>query len=252
MSGRYGVKEIFNTLQGEGIRAGTRAVFLRFTGCNLWDGHPLHRDQGQGACAQWCDTDFMKGKVLDTEQLLAQMDAEWPLGNDGDRWCVLTGGEPALQLDVALVDALHGAGWKVAIETNGTKNTEAVRACDHICVSPKLGSVVLVEAANEVKVVVPGAMPPRAGWTTEQLEEVERSILADYYFVNPMDPPLVPDQVGLTVLRAARDGTVDVDEESEALGTAFFQHGLKRAHDFVMSHPRWRLGSQHHKSWGVP
>ncbi len=140
MSERDGIKEVFCTLQGEGVRAGTKAVFVRFTGCNLWDGMPLHRDKGEGSCAKWCDTDFFKGKVMSTEDLLAAMHDAWGEGDvHDDRWVVLTGGEPCLQIDKELMEALQSEDWSVAIETNGTVANEVVSEnADWICIAPKL------------------------------------------------------------------------------------------------------------------
>src|ERR1044071_3127396 len=119
----YTVKEIFYTLQGEGVNVGRSAVFLRFSGCNLWSGR-LDRRSGSGGCAKWCDTDFvgidgMHGGRYDTEQLATRVDSLWPDAR-GSKFVVCTGGEPLLQLDDALIDALHSRGFEVAEETNGT------------------------------------------------------------------------------------------------------------------------------------
>jgi organic radical activating enzyme len=114
----YSVREVFDTLQGEGGRAGARSVFVRFTGCNLWSGLPDKRSLGRGACAAWCDTNFVSGEKMTAMELEYRMSLEWPKGPDQvgrrGRWCVITGGEPTLQLDEELVDLLHAEGWYIA------------------------------------------------------------------------------------------------------------------------------------------
>ncbi|MEI6413492.1 MAG: 7-carboxy-7-deazaguanine synthase [Pseudomonadota bacterium] len=150
----YWVKEIFTTLQGEGVHSGRVAVFCRFTGCNLWSGRESDRDMAQ---CRFCDTDFRGtdgpgGGQFKTAQALAEaVTARWPGG--GAPWVVCTGGEPALQLDTPLVDALHRKGFEVAVETNGTRPLPA--HLDWICVSPKGGTVLQVTRGDELKLVFP-------------------------------------------------------------------------------------------------
>ena len=153
----YAVKECFLTLQGEGVQAGSRAVFLRFAGCNLWSGR--EQDRASAQC-NFCDTDFVGtdgeggGKFTSAEALAKQVEALWGEGRDG-RLVVITGGEPMLQLDERLVDALHQRGFRVAVETNGT--LPAVAGLDWICVSPKAGTTVVQREGNELKLVWPQA-----------------------------------------------------------------------------------------------
>lgn len=157
----YRVKELFPTLQGEGARTGRAAVFCRFTGCNLWTGHEEHR--GTAIC-QFCDTDFVGtdgpgGGVFATPDALARAAEEvWRAGLgsggvDEARYVVCTGGEPLLQLHGPLIDAFHERGFEIAIETNGTKPVPD--GIDWVCVSPKAGADLVVEAGDELKVVVP-------------------------------------------------------------------------------------------------
>jgi organic radical activating enzyme len=256
MSDRYGVKDVFDTLQGEGARAGQRSVFVRFSGCNLWDGHPLHRDRGAGPCARWCDTDFFKGRVLSLEALLEEMDAAWP-ANPVGRWCVLTGGEPGLQVDEVLVDALHDLDWLIAIETNGTIDSVAIRKCDHVCLSPKRGTDWrTLGAAHELKVILPGAALGETGWTNEELAEAEAVV--DTWdsgarvglFVQPQDPILSQDVVELTLLKGA--GSKEMTPEAEALLRASFEANVERAIQWVKDNPSWRLSLQVHKMVGLP
>ena len=160
----YLVKEVFFTLQGEGAHAGRPAVFCRFTGCNLWSGREEHR---AGAVCQFCDTDFVGtdgtggGHFADAAALAAQVASFWPAGRGGEPFVVCTGGEPLLQLDEPLVAALHDAGLRVAIETNGTRPVPT--GVDWVCVSPKAGAELVVVAGDELKLVhpQPGAPPER-------------------------------------------------------------------------------------------
>jgi 7-carboxy-7-deazaguanine synthase (Cx14CxxC type) len=151
----YAVKEIFLTLQGEGAQAGRRAVFCRFAGCNLWTGR--EQDRAKAVC-QFCDTDFvgtdgtLGGKYADAGALAAVIAESWGAG-DEDRYVVLTGGEPMLQVDAGLIDALHAAGFTIAIETNGT--FAVPRSIDWICVSPKAGSELVQTSGDELKLVWP-------------------------------------------------------------------------------------------------
>lgn len=258
---RYGIKAVFNTLQGEGSRAGWRSVFVRMTGCNLWDGHPLHRDSGAGPCARWCDTDFFKGTPMSLEELLASMDAAWPLSEaipsgyrwgdivspkEGVRWCVLTGGEPTLQINDELVEGLHKAGWCVAVETNGTVECPALERCDHVCLSPKLGTRVVLRRADEIKVVLPGAADGAPGWTDAELLKFAASGSWRRKFVQAQDIPLDPSLVDITLLKGNCRDTDTVD-----LGQHIFGRHVERAVTFVMNNPSWSLSVQVHKLLGL-
>ncbi|MCF3630418.1 7-carboxy-7-deazaguanine synthase [Thalassospiraceae bacterium LMO-SO8] len=158
----YSVKEIYFTLQGEGAQTGRPAVFLRFAGCNLWSGR--EQDRAAAQC-RFCDTDFVGtdgpggGVFKDAAALAAAVAASWPGG--GEPLVVCTGGEPLLQVDEALIEALHDAGFRVAVETNGT--LKAPQGLDWICVSPKAGTEVVQRAGDELKLVFPqpGAEPQR-------------------------------------------------------------------------------------------
>jgi 7-carboxy-7-deazaguanine synthase len=174
----YGVKEVFYTLQGEGANTGRPAVFCRFAGCNLWSGREADR---ASAVCKFCDTDFVGtdggdgGRFDSADALAGRIAALWP-ARAGRRFTVLTGGEPALQLDEALVRALHAQGFEIAIETNGT--VALARGIDWICVSPKAGTEVKVRGGNELKLVYPqpGASPEEfEGWSFE------------HFLLQPMD-----------------------------------------------------------------
>jgi 7-carboxy-7-deazaguanine synthase len=152
----YAVKEIFYTLQGEGANAGRPAVFCRFAGCNLWNG--LERDREAATC-KFCDTDFvgvdgtLGGKFTSANELAATIAKQWPANHRGSPLVVCTGGEPLLQLDDALIAALHHQGFEIAVETNGT--IVAPDGIDWLCVSPKAGAEFLQTSGQEIKVVVP-------------------------------------------------------------------------------------------------
>lgn len=153
----YAVKEIFLTLQGEGAHAGRAAVFCRFAGCNLWNGR--EEDRASAVC-QFCDTDFVGtdgtlGNRYATAEGLADTIARQWTGDDCNRYAVLTGGEPLLQVDAPLIAALHARGFKIAVETNGT--IEAPEGLDWICVSPKAGAQLVLRAGHELKLVYPQA-----------------------------------------------------------------------------------------------
>ncbi|HEY0313859.1 MAG TPA: 7-carboxy-7-deazaguanine synthase [Allosphingosinicella sp.] len=161
----YAVKEIFLTLQGEGMQAGRRAVFLRFAGCNLWSGREADRAAAQ---CRFCDTDFVgtdgeNGGRYQADALAQQVATLW---GEGDRpLVVITGGEPMLQLDTALIDALHARGFEVAMESNGT--LAAAPGLDWVCISPKAGTEVVQRAGDELKLVWPQeGLDPEAllGW----------------------------------------------------------------------------------------
>jgi 7-carboxy-7-deazaguanine synthase len=174
----YAVKELFYTLQGEGANAGRAAVFCRFAGCNLWSGR--EQDRADAEC-QFCDTDFVGtdgdggGRFATAPELAAACCAA---AGDKPGLIVLTGGEPMLQVDAALIEALHAAGFTVAIETNGTLRVPA--AIDWICVSPKASTEIKQRTGHELKLVYPQAgLDPAAlaGWSF------------DHYFLQPMDGP---------------------------------------------------------------
>lgn len=187
----YAVKEVFLTLQGEGANAGARAVFLRFAGCNLWTGREADR---ASAVCKFCDTDFVGmdgpggGRFADADALADAVASEWGEGGS-KRFVVLTGGEPMLQVDAALVDALHERGFRVAIETNGTLPVEP--GIDWVCVSPKAGSVVVQTTGDELKLVW-----PQPG---SDVEAIERWDFANF-LIQPMD-----DARGEENVRAAID-----------------------------------------------
>ncbi|MBL8631379.1 MAG: 7-carboxy-7-deazaguanine synthase [Rhodospirillaceae bacterium] len=152
----YAVKELFYTLQGEGANTGKPAVFCRFSGCNLWSG--LERDRASAVC-QFCDTDFVGtdgdggGKFKSADDLADVIARTWTGNGTGEKFVVFTGGEPLLQLDTALINAVHARGFKIAIETNGTINVPA--GVDWICVSPKADAELLVTAGDELKLIYP-------------------------------------------------------------------------------------------------
>jgi 7-carboxy-7-deazaguanine synthase (Cx14CxxC type) len=209
----YSVKEIFYTLQGEGAQSGRAAVFCRFAGCNLWTGR--EKDRASAVC-RFCDTDFLGtdgpggGKFESADALAAAVASQWPAGAHGGRPLVVcTGGEPLLQLDEALVDALHAAGFEIAVETNGTQ--AAPRGLDWICVSPKADAPLALTEGDELKLVYPQplAMPERF-----------ECLAFRHFFLQPMDGP------------------------GQAANT-------RRAIEYCMAHPQWRLGIQTHKVVGI-
>jgi 7-carboxy-7-deazaguanine synthase (Cx14CxxC type) len=175
----YQVKEIFYTLQGEGANAGRPAVFCRFAGCNLWSGREADRES---AVCKFCDTDFvgtngtLGGKFDSAADLAAQIAQQWPAGDSANRFVVLTGGEPLLQVDDALVDALHVQHFKIAVETNGS--LAAPEGIDWICVSPKAGAPWLQRSGHELKVVW-----PQAGLNLDELEAADFT----HRYLQPMD-----------------------------------------------------------------
>jgi 7-carboxy-7-deazaguanine synthase len=172
----YAIKELFYSLQGEGMNTGRPAVFCRFAGCNLWSGREPDR---AAAICKFCDTDFVgadAGKFATPAALAAAIDELWPVG--GAKFVVLTGGEPALQADDALVQVLHERGFAVAVETNGT--VPLPRGLDWVCVSPKAGTELHVRRGNELKLVY-----PQAGAAPAQYEALE----FDHFLLQPMDGP---------------------------------------------------------------
>lgn len=178
----YSVKEIFYTLQGEGANTGKPAVFCRFAGCNLWSGHEQDRET---AICKFCDTDFvgtdgtMGGKFGTADALAERVLQAWPAANSiGVRLVVLTGGEPLLQVDIPLIQALHERNFVIAVETNGT--ITAPPGLDWICVSPKAGAQLLLKQGNELKVVI-----PQPGLDLSELGALPFT----HHYVQPMDGP---------------------------------------------------------------
>lgn len=176
----YAVKEIFKTLQGEGRHAGRTAVFCRFSGCNLWTGR--EQDRSKAICT-FCDTDFVGmdgpggGRFASALELVAAIERCWGPGTEG-RFVVLTGGEPLLQVDQALVDALKDGGFEIALETNGT--ILAPSGLDWICVSPKAGATIAQRSGNELKLVY-----PQSGLLPDQVSTFDFG----EYWLQPMDGP---------------------------------------------------------------
>lgn len=178
----YGIKEIFYTLQGEGAQSGRAAVFCRFAGCNLWSGH--EQDRATAIC-KFCDTDFAGtqgpggGKFESAAELAAAIQQKWPSGSaPGKRFVVCTGGEPLLQLDARLIDALHASGFEIAVETNGT--IEAPEGLDWVCVSPKAGALLVQDSGDELKLVY-----PQTGSNPSDF----RGLAFRHFFLQPMDGP---------------------------------------------------------------
>ena len=179
----YSVKEMFLTLQGEGAQTGRASLFCRFSGCNLWTGREKDRDK---AICQFCDTDFVGvdgpgGGRFKTAQALAERAAQiWreTANAGGTPYIVCTGGEPLLQLDNALIDALHAVGFEIAVETNGT--LKAPPSIDWICVSPKAGSTLVQTHGNELKLVW-----PQSAFALEQFEALD----FERFYLQPMDGP---------------------------------------------------------------
>ncbi len=211
----YAVKEIFLTLQGEGVQAGRRAVFARFTGCNLWSG--LEKDRTTAVC-KFCDTDFVGmdgeggGRFPDAVAFADAVAAKWGNGREG-RFVVLTGGEPMLQVDTALIDALHAARFEIAIESNGT--LAVPRSIDWICISPKAGSETVQRSGDELKLVW-----PQSGSDWKAMQEWDFA----NHLLQPMDARL--------------DETANKRNLAEAIA-------------FVQDNPKWRLSLQTHKFLGL-
>ena len=176
----YAVHELFYTLQGEGANTGRPAVFCRFAGCNLWTGR--EEDRASAIC-RFCDTEFVGtggpgGGRFAAERLGDAVAAAWPAEQAGRRFVVCTGGEPLLQLDGALLDALHRRGFEVAVETNGTVVPPG--GIDWLCVSPKAGSTLVVDRGDELKLVY-----PQKGAPPEQFE----GLAFTHFYLQPMDGP---------------------------------------------------------------
>lgn len=218
----YSVKEIYYTLQGEGAHTGRAAVFLRFAGCNLWSGREADR---ASAICQFCDTDFADtngpggGKFASAEALSAAVEEKWPASNaSGTRFVVCTGGEPLLQLDPPLIDALHARGSEIAVETNGT--IAAPPGLDWICVSPKAGTELKQRTGDELKLVYP-QLGPQPGPQSNLDPAAFESLQFRHFFLQPMDGP---------------------NREANT------QAALR----YCLDHPRWRLSLQTHKLLGIP
>ncbi|MFS2002604.1 7-carboxy-7-deazaguanine synthase [Duganella sp. CT11-25] len=209
----YSIKEIFYTLQGEGAHAGRPAVFCRFSGCNLWTGR--ESDRASAVC-QFCDTDFVGtdgeggGKFKTPEELAATINALWPASYPASKYVVFTGGEPLLQLDKPLIDAMHAVGFTIAIETNGT--LPVPEGVDWICVSPKMGSTLVVTKGSEIKVVIPQTGQDLAAYEHLDFEN---------FFVQAMDGPLAEFNTKLAIETCKRN-------------------------------PKWKLSLQTHKLLQIP
>lgn len=182
----YAIKEIFKTLQGEGAQMGRAAVFCRFAGCNLWSGREV--DRATSVCS-FCDTDFVGmdgsrgGRFAGAAALAHAIEAEWA-GTLANRYVVLTGGEPLLQVDQDLIDALHLLSFEIAIETNGTQ--PAPPGLDWICVSPKADAELVLRSGNELKLVY-----PQEKAAPEQFEHLD----FEHFFLQPLDSPAVADNL---------------------------------------------------------
>ena len=186
----YKIKEIFFTLQGEGAQSGRPSVFCRFSGCNLWSGREEDRHK---AICQFCDTDFWGmdgengGSYATAAELAARIVALWP-APEGNPYVVCTGGEPLLQLDAELIEALHQSGFEVAVETNGT--LAAPEGIDWICVSPKAHTALQLQSGNELKLVF-----PQPGAEPERYQHLD----FQHFFLQPMDGPSREENTRLTL-----------------------------------------------------
>ena len=207
----YTVKELFYTLQGEGVNAGRAAVFCRFAGCNLWSGR--EEDRAEAVC-NFCDTDFVGvgpdgGRFREPAELARAARDRWPANGATRPFIVCTGGEPLLQLDEPLIAALHDAGFEVAVETNGTQ--PAPRSLDWICVSPKAAAPLVQTSGDELKLVY-----PQPGLDPSTLESLDFR----HFLLQPMDGPQLAENT-------------------------------RAALAYCLAHPRWRLSVQTHKVLGV-
>ncbi|WP_110665523.1 7-carboxy-7-deazaguanine synthase [Salinicola halophilus] len=214
----YSVKEAFYTLQGEGGQAGRASVFCRFTGCNLWSGREQDR---QTARCTFCDTDFIGtdgqngGRFQQADALADYLAALWPSDSSGaKRYVVFTGGEPLLQLDAALIAAMHARNFEIAVETNGT--LAAPPGIDWICVSPKGNNPIVQNRGDELKLVYPQAGVDPSDFLTMDF---------DHFYLQPMD---------LSYATIASD-----------------RHPMKDAVEYCMANPQWRLSLQTHKIAGI-
>ncbi|BAP55228.1 7-cyano-7-deazaguanine reductase [Thioploca ingrica] len=209
----YIVKEIFYTLQGEGLHTGRAAVFCRFSGCNLWSGRELDRAK---AICPFCDTDFVGidgqggGKFNSAQALVEQVVAHWPWQLPGHPYVVCTGGEPLLQLDNALIEAFHQAGLEVAVETNGTLPLPP--GIDWVCVSPKAQAPLVVQSGDELKLVFP---------QVDALPDKFQQLNFKYFFLQPLADSQQVENTRLAV-------------------------------HYCLKHPQWRLSLQTHKWLEIP
>ncbi len=209
---KYSVKEIYYTLQGEGYHTGRPAVFIRFSGCNLWTGHEKDRS---GAICNWCDTDFVgtngiNGGKFSAEEITNIINSLWKGNVQTEPYVVCTGGEPLLQMDESLIKAIHKAGFEIGLETNGTMIPPD--GIDWICVSPKANADLVLKNGNELKVVYPQCgMNPR----------MHEKLKFDHFYIQPMD---------------------GIDQKNN----------IKRSEKFVLDHPKWKLSLQTHKILGIP
>lgn len=209
----YSVREIYYTLQGEGAQTGRPAVFLRFAGCNLWSGREEHR---AAAVCRFCDTQFVGtqgpggGKFATAEALAGAVSDMWPANMPG-RIVVCTGGEPLLQLDECLVGALHGAGFEIAVETNGTLVAPA--GVDWLCVSPKAAAPLVQRSGQELKLVYPQDEEEAQPGRFEDLD-------FEHFFLQPLDGPAIVENT-------------------------------RRCIEYCLAHPKWKLSLQTHKVLGI-
>jgi len=214
----YSVKEIFYSLQGEGARTGRPAVFCRFTGCNLWSGEERHRSTAE---CNFCDTDFVGtdgvggGKFADAQKLSTRLASYWPERHRGAPYVVFTGGEPLLQLDRQLIDAMRDQGFEVAVETNGTLLAPA--GIDWLCVSPKGQAGLRQTTGSELKLVFPQAN------------------------VNP------EDFIGLGFDHFYLQPREEINRPDEHLSS----DNIKQCTVYCLSHPQWQLSLQTHKFLGI-
>ena len=209
---KYSVKEIYYTLQGEGYHSGRPAVFIRFSGCNLWTGHEKDRS---GAICDWCDTDFVgtngiNGGKFSIKEIINIINSLWKDNILTKPYVVCTGGEPLLQMDEALIKAIREEGFEIGLETNGTMIPPD--GIDWICVSPKANADLILKNGNELKVVYPQCgMNPR----------VHEKLKFDHFYIQPLD--------GINQ-----------------------KENIKRSEKFVLDHPKWKLSLQTHKILGIP
>ena len=209
----YTIKEIYYTIQGEGFHTGRSAVFVRFSGCNLWTGYEKDREN---AICNFCDTDFIGtdgpggGKFQTPNDLVKNIVSKWPSRSKEKRFVVFTGGEPLLQMDEELINVLHYNKFEIAIETNGT--VKAPKNIDWVCVSPKAGSDLIITKGNELKLVY-----PQHGIDPSQYENLN----FDHFSLQPMDNENLNENI---------------------------QKTIKYCHE----HPLWRLSLQTHKFVGIP
>ena len=208
---KYSVKEIYYTLQGEGYHTGRPAVFIRFSGCNLWTGHEKDRS---GAICDWCDTDFVgtngiNGGKFSVKEIINIINSQWKGNVLSDPYVVCTGGEPLLQMDEALIKAIHKAGFEIGLETNGTMIPPD--GIDWICVSPKANADLILKNGNELKVVYPQDEFDLKSFETLSFE---------HFFLQPMDSE---DKINNT------------------------ENAIK----FCLKNPKWKLSIQQHKILGI-